>query len=130
MPKECAPDLIDAVLTAATTVHRILGPGLLESIYEAALMCELHRIGIAAEKQVPFLVSYRGTELGLGFRADIVVSDCLILEIKSAKKLDRASVAQLLTYLRVSNIRTGYILNFSHQLLKHGIKRVSNFSPP
>ena len=74
-------------------------------------------------------VSYRGIDLGIGYRADIIVAGQLILEIKSVSRVDAAHVSQLLTYLRLSGIRLGFILNFNHRLLKHGIRRVTDFTP-
>ncbi len=130
MAKECPPDIIDLTLSAATTVHRSLGPGLLESVYELALAYELRERGIAAQSQVALPATYRGVDLGIGFRADLIVADSLILEIKSVRNVDASHVAQLLTYLRLSGIRVGFILNFNHRLLKDGIKRVSLFSAP
>ncbi len=123
--KDCDEKLIDAVLTAATNVHRELGPGLLESIYERALMIELAEAGIEAEHQVEIPVLYKGHELGLGFRADIIIEDCLLLEIKSVRKLGETSLAQIITYLQLLRFKRGYLLNFNTILLKDGIKRVS-----
>jgi GxxExxY protein len=128
--KDCPSDIIDLTLTAATTVHRTLGPGLLESVYEAALAYELREIGIAVQTQVAIPVIYRGIDLGIGFRADVIVADTLILEIKSVRNVDASHVAQVLTYLRLSGMSVGFILNFNHRLLKDGIKRVSLFSSP
>ncbi|HMN43503.1 MAG TPA: GxxExxY protein [Povalibacter sp.] len=130
MAKECPPDIIDLTLTAATIVHRNLGPGLLESVYEAALAYELRSVGIAVRTQVAFPVMYRGVDLGIGFRADMIVAESLILEIKSLRAVDASHVSQLLTYLRLGDMRIGFILNFNHRLLKDGIKRVSLFSSP
>ncbi|MBB6092764.1 GxxExxY protein [Povalibacter uvarum] len=130
MAKECLLEIIDETLTAATAVHSILGPGLLESIYQHALAYELRARGLDVQVEAPIFVTYRGIDLGVGYRADIVVCDALILEIKSMSGVDASHVAQLLTYLRLSGIRVGYILNFNHRLLKHGIKRVSDFSAP
>lgn len=128
MAKDCDPQLIDAALTAATDVHRALGPGLLESIYEKALVHELSLREIAVEAQVPISVKYKGVELGSGFRIDLLVDRALILEVKSVRKIVPDHVKQLVTYLRLSEIRIGFILNFNSRLLKHGMKRVSNFS--
>ena len=121
----CSEDLIDQVLTAATKVHRELGPGLLESVYEKALMYELTEAGISAESQIDIPVKYRGIELGLGFRADIVVNGNLLLELKTVKEFMPIHLSQVITYLKVLNIKRGFLLNFNTQLLKHGIKRIS-----
>lgn len=121
----CSEELIDQVLTAATIVHRELGPGLLESVYEKALMYELTEAGIPAESQVDIPVKYREIELGLGFRADIVVNGNLLLELKTVKEFIPIHLSQVITYLKVLNIKRGFLLNFNTQLLKHGIKRIS-----
>ena len=123
---ECSEQIISDVLTAATNVHRTLGPGLVESIYEAALMVELRHAGIPARNQVEILVFYRGEELGVGFRADVIVADCLLLELKSVKNLDDIHLAQTINYLKLLRLKRGFLINFNVKLLKHGIKRVSN----
>ena len=123
--KDCDETLIDRVLAAAINVHRELGPGLLESVYECALMIELEEAAISARRQVEIPASYRGRELGLGFRADIIVEDSLLLEIKSVKEIDDVHLAQTITYLRLLGFKRGYILNFNKPLLKDGIKRIS-----
>ena len=123
--KDCDESLIDTVLTAATNIHRELGPGLLESVYEHALMIELEEAGVSAKRQVEIPASYHGHDLGLGFRADVIVEDSLLLEIKSVKDIDDIHLAQAMTYLRLLGFKRGYILNFSKTLLKDGIKRVS-----
>lgn len=123
--KDCDESLIDAVLTAATNVHRGLGPGLLESVYELALMVELADLDIEAKRQVEIPVSYRGHDLGIGFRADILVADCLLLEIKAIEDFNTTHLAQVMTYLKLLGLKRGYLLNFNKKLLKDGIKRVS-----
>jgi GxxExxY protein len=122
---ECGEDLIDRVLTAATTVHMTLGPRLLESVYEAALMMELTEAGIVAERQVEIPVCYRGRNLGLGFRADIIVEKCLLLELKAVERITDLHLAQAMNYLKLLRFKRGSILNFNHKLMKEGIKRVS-----
>jgi GxxExxY protein len=117
--------LIDRVLTAATAVHRHLGPGLLESIYEQALMVELAEAGISARHQVDVPVRYRGRDLGIGFRADIVVEHRLLLEIKAVDRFDSAHLAQVISYLTLLGYKRGFLLNFNKRWLKEGIKRVS-----
>lgn len=121
----CSEELIDQVITAATKVHSELGPELLESVYEKALMYELTEAGIPAESQIDIPVKYRGIELGLGFRADIVVNGNLLLELKTVKEFMPIHLSQVITYLKVLNIKRGFLLNFNTQLLKHGIKRIS-----
>ncbi len=123
--RHCDENLVDKVLTAATAVHRELGPGLLESVYEQALMMELNAMSIAAQSQVDISATYRGHDLGLGFRADIIVENSLLLEIKSVKELSDTHLAQVITYLKLLRFRRGYLLNFNTRLLKDGIRRVS-----
>ena len=122
---DCDPSVIDRVLTCATRVHSTLGAGLMESVYEAALYLELVEHGIPVLRQVEVPVFYRGRELGIGFRADLVVDNSLLLELKSVKSLDDTHLAQVLTYLRLLRFRRGYLLNFNVPLLKQGIRRVS-----
>lgn len=108
----CSEELIDRVLTAATNVHRALGPGLLESIYEAALMRELRDMGIRAESQVEIPVLYKGENLGVGFRADIIVGHCLLLELKAVKELTDIDMAKTINYLKLLRFKTGISLEF------------------
>jgi GxxExxY protein len=123
--KDCDERLIDKVLAAAIEVHRELGPGLLESVYEHALMFELQAAGIPAERQVEVPGRYRGHVLEVGFRADIIVTDCLLLEIKSVNELNDLHLAQVITYLKLLQFKRGFLLNFNTKILKDGIKRVS-----
>jgi GxxExxY protein len=122
---ECSEERIGRVLTAATEVHKALGPGLLESVHELALMVELEMAGIPARLQVEVPVSYRCRDLGTGFRADIIVADCLLLELKAVEALAPIHTAQIITYLKLIGYKRGYLLNFNVPLLKHGIKRIS-----
>jgi GxxExxY protein len=122
---DCPEDLIDKVLTAATNVHRVLGPGLLESVYELALMVELAEAGIPAQRQIDVPVRYHGHDLGTGFRADILVADRLLLELKSVDDFHPIHLAQVITYLKLLRYKRGFLLNFNVKLLKQGIKRVS-----
>ena len=123
--RDCSEELIDRVLTAATTVHRELGPGLLESVYKRALMLELAEARIPVEREVEIPVLYRGRELGVGFRADIIVADCLLLELKCIDSVSPIELAQVINYLKLLGFKRGYIINFKRRLLKEGIKRVS-----
>lgn len=122
---ECREELMDRVLTAATNVHIALGPGLLETVYEAALMFELADAGIAAARQVEVPVFYRGRNLGIGFRADIIVENCLLLELKAVERITDVHLAQTINYLKLLRFKRGYILNFNQKLMKEGIRRVS-----
>ena len=123
--KECAPEIIEQTLTAATIVHKKLGPGLLESVYEQALMIELERMNIPAKNRIEVPVYYDGLNLGAGFIADIVVNDSLLLEIKSVDEFTDIHLAQVMTYLRMLDIKKGFLINFNKKILKHGIKRVA-----
>jgi len=116
---------MERVLAAAISVHRELGPGLLESVYELALLQELLGAGIAARRQVDIPVYYRGVELGIGFRADVIVEERLLLEIKSVEAILPIHLSQVITYLKLASIKRGFLLNFNARLLKDGIKRVS-----
>ncbi|GHU07764.1 hypothetical protein FACS1894158_16430 [Betaproteobacteria bacterium] len=122
---DCPDSLITAVLDAAFEVHRELGPGLLESVYEQALAVELSDRGIEFERQVDVRAVYKGKDLGLGFRADIVVDGRLLVELKAVDDLMPAHLAQTMTYLRLLNLKRGLLLNFNKRLLKEGIKRVA-----
>jgi len=123
--KESDEGLIESVMAAAIAVHKELGPGLLESVYEAALMIELAERGIEARRQVEIPAFYKGHDLGLGFRADVIVQDCLLLEIKSVQEITPTHLAQLITYLKLLRYKRRFLLNFNSRLMKDGIKRVS-----
>ena len=112
------------VIGAAIEVHRVLGPGLLESAYEECLCHELSLRGIAFERQLALPVDYKGVRLNCGYRLDIVLPGKLVIEIKAAEALAPIHDAQLLTYLKLSGIRTGLLLNFNVPLLRDGIRRL------
>ena len=114
------------VLEAAVEVHRELGPGLLESIYEAALSYELNLRGLNVERQMSLPIRYKGLEFDEGFRADIVVESRVILELKSVEKLNNAHRKQIQSYLKLADMRLGYLLNFAQALMKDGIVRAVN----
>ena len=114
------------VIGAAIEVHRVLGPGLLESAYELALERELILRGHSVERQKPVSLEYKGTALGDGFRIDLLVDDELIVEVKAVDGLLPIHEAQLLTYLRLTAIRLGLLINFNEKTLKEGVKRVVN----
>jgi GxxExxY protein len=115
--------LTERVIGLAIDVHRELGPGLLESVYEECLCCELAESALAFKRQVTVPVVYRGRSLEAGFRADIVVAQELILEIKSVETLMPKHEAQLLTYLRLSKYRIGLLMNFNVLRLIDGLRR-------
>lgn len=112
------------VIGAAMEVHRHLGPGLLESAYEECLCHELNALKIPYERQKALPVTYKGVSLDCGYRMDIVVNSSLLLELKSVESLLPIHEAQLLTYLRLSGLRLGLLVNFNVPLLKNGIKRM------
>lgn len=111
---------------AAYRVHVTLGPGLLESVYEAALAYELQQRGLHVQQQVPIAVTYGAVRLEIGFRADLLVEGKLIIEIKSVEKVAPVHKKQLLTYLRLADVRLGLLINFGESLIKAGITRIVN----
>ena len=115
--------LTDKVIGLAIEVHRTLGPGLLETVYESCLCQELSASDISFQRQMPIPVSYKGQQLAAGFRADVVVQDELLLEIKSVERLAAVHEAQILTYLRLGGFSKDLLINFNTRLLKDGIRR-------
>jgi GxxExxY protein len=111
------------IIGAAIEVHRHLGPGLLESAYEECLCLELSLLGLEFRRPVPLPVVYKGKQLDLAYRIDVIVEHALLLELKAVDALTRVHEAQLLTYLRLSGIRTGLLLNFCVRILRDGIVR-------
>ena len=118
--------LTGQVIGAAIEVHKALGPGLLESAYEECLCRELVLRKIPFERQKDLPIEYKGVNLECGYRLDLVVADKLILELKSCETLQPIHHAQLLTYLKLTGIKHGLLLNFNVPVLKDGIKRISN----
>lgn len=114
------------VVDAALGIHRELGPGLLETVYEVILARELRRRGLSVERQVAIAIEYQGVRFDEGFRADIVVNGLLIIEIKCVERLNNSHKKQLLTYLRLTGMKLGYLLNFGEPLFKDGIIRTVN----
>ena len=114
------------VFNCALKVHKTLGPGLLESAYEECLFYELIKTGLKIEKQKPLSLIYEGLKLDVGYRIDIIVEDKFIIEIKSVEALIDIHTAQMLTYLKLSNCKLGFLINFNVLLLKNGVKRVIN----
>ena len=115
--------LTQQIIGLAIEVHRVLGPGLLESAYEECLCFELREHEMPFERQVPVPVIYKSIRLDCGYRMDIVVDGRVILELKAVDKVRAIYEAQLLTYLKLSGIRTGLLLNFNTAVLKDGIRR-------
>ena len=123
---EVAREIVDA----AYNIHTSLGPGLLESVYETILGVELSKRGFSNVRQKAIPVFYKGEAIELGFRADIVVEDKVIVEIKSVAEVHPVHKKQLLTYLRLADERLGLLINFNVALIKDGISRVVNRLPP
>ncbi len=122
---DCSEDLIQKCLGCSIEVHRQLGPGLLESVYELALIYEIKSTGMDVVNQKEVCIVYKDQKLGVGFRADIIVENSLLLELKVVEKVNGIHLAQVMTYLKLLNIKRGFILNFNTKLLRDGIKRVS-----
>lgn len=119
-------DLTEIIIGSAIKVHRELGPGLLESAYEACLSFELADAGIQVETQKSLPVVYKGVSLDCGYRLDLVVENKIILELKSVEKILPIHEAQILSYLKLSGLRLGFLINFHVDVLKNGLKRVVN----
>ncbi len=114
------------VVDSAVTVHRELGPGLLETVYEVILAHELRQRGLGVERQVPISIEFRGIKFDEAFRADIMVEEKVVLELKSVEQVSRTHQKQLLTYLRLTGYKLGFLLNFGEALMKKGITRAVN----
>lgn len=122
-------DIAAAIVDAAYKVHRTIGPGLLESAYETILVYELQKRGLKVDIQVSVPVVYETVMLDIGFRADLIVEDLVIIELKSVEKIAPVHKKQLLTYLRLADKRLGLLINFGEELIKDGISRVVNGLP-
>ncbi len=118
--------LSSKVIGACIEVHKQLGPGLLESTYEICLAYELKQMGFNIKRQVPLPVVYKEVKLNAGYRIDLIVEDKLVIEIKSIEDLAPIHTAQILTYLKLTNIKLGLLINFNKVKLVDGIKRVIN----
>jgi len=114
------------VFESALKVHKVLGPGLLESSYEECLFYELKKTGLKVEKQKSLPLIYEEVKLEVGYRIDIIIEDKFIVEIKSVEALNEVHLAQLLTYLKLSDCKLGLLINFNVKLLKNGVRRVIN----
>ncbi|MBI4522685.1 MAG: GxxExxY protein [Deltaproteobacteria bacterium] len=114
------------VVDSAVAVHRELGPGLLETVYEVILAHELQRYGLRVERQVPISIEFRGIKFDEAFRADILVDAKVVIELKSVEQVTRAHKKQLQTYLRLTGCKLGFLLNFGEALMKNGITRAVN----
>jgi GxxExxY protein len=119
-------NLTSEVISAAIEVHKALGPGLLESAYEGCLCREFDLRGMNYERQKDLPVEYKGVKLNCGYRLDIVIEDKLIVEIKACDALGPIHEAQLLTYLKLTGLKIGLLINFNVPVLKMGIRRIAN----
>jgi GxxExxY protein len=119
-------EIASLVMDKAFLLHRELGPGLLESVYEVVLDRQLTETGLAVERQVPIPVRFQGIVFDEGFRADLFVEKKVIIELKSVERLQPVHSKQLVTYLRLTGCRLGLLINFGENLLKDGFKRVAN----
>ncbi len=114
------------IVNSAVTLHRELGPGLLKSVYEVILAHELEKCGLTVIRQVAIPIEYGGVTFTEGFRADIVVENKVIIELKSVETINKSHKKQLLTYLRLTGYKLGYLLNFGEALMRDGISRIIN----
>ena len=128
--KERLNALTEAIIGAAIEVHEALGPGMLESSYEACLAFELLDRGLSIERQKPMPLMYKGHRLDIGYRLDLLVSSLVVVEIKAIEHIDRVHSAQVLSYLRLSGCKVGLLINFNVKcLIKDGLKRIVNDFP-
>jgi GxxExxY protein len=122
-------EITAVIVDAALKVHTTLGPGLLESVYEVALAHELEQRDLSVERQVPIGVNYEGVRCEVGFRADLIVEERVIVELKSIERVLPVHRKQTLTYIRLADMRVGLLLNFGAERLKNGITRIVNGLP-
>ena len=114
------------IVDEAVRIHKALGPGLLEIVYEAVLARRLEKRGLVVERQKPVSIEFEGEHFDEGFRADLIVNGLVIIELKSVEKASPVHKKQLLTYLRLTDLKVGYLLNFGDDLMKDGILRIIN----
>ena len=119
-------EIAKQIMDASFDIHRNLGPGLLETVYEVILTKKLTEMGLGVERQVSVPIRFEGVAFDEGFRADLIVEEKVIVELKSVEHLQPVHAKQLLTYLRLTGLRLGLLINFGESLLKHGFKRVVN----
>ena len=116
--------ITEKIIGAAITVHKELGPGLLESAYEACLVYELSQLGLAVERQKSLPVTYRSVKIDCGYRIDLLVDNKVVVELKAVERLERIHEAQLLSYLKLSGYSVGLLINFNEETLTRGLKRL------
>ena len=126
MTEEDINQLSNRIIYAAIEVHRVLGPGLLESAYREALFFELKSMDISVVSECPIPLLYKGYNIGHGYRADLIVENEIIIELKATENENKIHERQLLTYLRLSGKRLGLLLNFNREMLRGNIKRIVN----
>ena len=126
---EVLNDISGKIVDAAFRIHSKLGPGLLESVYETILARDLAKTGLKVERQKPIAIEWDGLRFDEGFRADLIIDDCIVIELKSVETLAPVHSKQLLTYLRLLNYPLGLLINFGAPLIKDGIKRIANNMP-
>jgi GxxExxY protein len=119
-------EISKVIVDAAIAVHKELGPGLLESVYEAVLAYEIRQRGLTVDRQVPIPIRYQDMTFDEAFRADLVVGEKVIVELKSVEQVSEAHKKQVQTYLRLTGCKLGFLLNFGEALMKRGITRVVN----
>ena len=119
-------DLSRVIVNTCYKIHTQLGPGLLESVYETILCYELTEMGLKVERQKPLPVIWEDIKMDIGFRADLIIEEKVILEIKSIEQLTDIHAKQVLTYLKITKMKLGLLINFNVKLLKEGVKRVIN----
>ena len=119
-------ELSKIIVDVSYKIHTKLGPGLLESVYEAVLCYELTKKGLQVERQKPIPVIWEDVYLDIGFRSDLIVENKVIIEIKSVAEISNVHPKQLLTYLKITDLKLGLLINFNESLIKNGIKRIVN----
>jgi len=119
-------ELSKIIVNVAYKIHVTLGPGLLESVYEEIMYFELTNLGLKVERQKAIPVIWNGLKMEIGFRADLIIENKVIVEIKSVEQLSNVHLKQVLTYLRITDLKLGLLINFNEALIKNGIKRVVN----
>lgn len=119
-------EISSRIIQAAIEVHRELGPGLLEGVYELCLVQVLSEMGLRVDQQVPVPIAFRGRALGAALRLDVIVENTVIIEVKAVDSLHDNHMAQLLTYLKLTGCKLGLLINFNEALLKNGLRRVVN----
>jgi len=124
-------EIMKEIVDAAYKIHTRIGPGLLESVYEVVLARALEHRGLAVRRQVPVSIRYEGIHIEEGFRVDLLVENSVVVELKSVEKMAPVHAKQLLTYLRLMDLRLGLLINFGAPTLKEGTRRIANaYAPP